>query len=286
MVEAILRNEAFRPSQVKLGGWIFRQRLFYQWFGARRRPPAHRVLKPCSSGPRWTLFFLYSPDGTLKESQRVTLCRLKNLNRSLFVVCATSDASKMPGEVFEMADALYWKALSGFDFSAYAIGLNAIADAAPHADVFVLNDTVYGPFGSLDSLLNNAQWELTGFTGCAIFENHIQSYAFLLRDVTKARMHDLRGIFPLSYAYDDRDAVILCFETQFARVASRTMTVGSFWSGTQSDIDPSLTDALTLVEEGFPFVKKSLLGKHRNKNDVCKVNAVLANLGLPDAARV
>ena len=216
----------------------------------------------------------------MKEAQRFMLEQVKKLDRRLLIVCATPNPDQIPAEIHEKADALFWKGLGGYDFSAYAIGLHAIVNSSRNAEVFVLNDSVFGPFCNLSPLLKCAQWDLTGFTGSTQIENHIQSYAFLLKNLTKERLYHLRSIFPLSFSYDDIIPVIYCFETRFARIASRWMSVGSFFFGPQGQ-DPSLAHAFTLLDQGLPFLKKSLLGKHRDKQDERLVRAALLNLGFP-----
>ena len=205
--------------------------------------------------------------------------KLRRLDRRLLVICATSREEDIPEAALDFSDALYWKELAGYDFSAYSIGLHAISTFSPSADVFAINDSVFGPFGDISSTLDHARWALTGFTASSRFENHVQSYAFQIRDLTSDRMNHIRSVFPLTYAYDDFVSVIYCFETALARVASRHMTVGACWYGTGGSADPPLSDAITLLDRGFPFLKKSLLGKHIARADEAKIKEALLKAG-------
>lgn len=246
--------------------------------------PRSQVLKPVLPCARWTLVFLYLPSGKLAEAQRFILRKLRRLDRPLLIVCASPDQGSIPDEVSSIADALIWKELQGFDFSGYSIGLHAIASASPGADTFVLNDSLFGPFHDLAPWIDHPPWDLTGFTGSYHIEKHIQSYAFVLRGVTQRRMHGLRSIFPSSFSYNEITPVILCFETRFARVAARQMTVGAYWFGSADEQDPSIVEALVLLQQGFPFLKRALLGKHRARQDSEKVREALTARGLsPDA---
>lgn len=271
-------NYTFTPTRVLPFSWLERERLRYR-FKARQAMPRSQMLKPVFPGARWTLCFIYLPSGGLAEAQRLLLSRIKAMNRHLLIVCAAPEPNSIPAELVGMADALYWKALNGFDFSAYAVGLHAIADASPGAEVFVLNDSNFGPFYDLTPLLDAATWDLTGFSGSYQFERHVQSFAFLIRDVTRARMRHLRSIFPASFSYNDIMPVVMCFETRFARVASRCMTVGSFWFGPNDGKDPSIAHALALLDQGYPFLKRGLLGKHRGMQDEHKIRDVLVSGG-------
>lgn len=278
MTVEFARNRAVVPTRVLPWSWLERQRWRYR-LTAREMMPPSRMLKPVFPSTRWTLVFIYLPSGELGEAQRFMLAQLKTLDRRLLVVCAAPGPNDVPAELLDMADALYWKGLRGFDFSGYTIGLHAIAAGSPHADVLVLNDSTLGPFDDLAALLEQSLWDLTGFLGSYQVETHFQSFAFFMRDVTPALMRHLRSIFPMSYSYNDILPVVLCFETRFARVALRHMSVGCLWFGPDDGQDPSIAHALTLLHQGFPFLKRGLFGKHRGRQDEGSLRDALASRG-------
>jgi len=230
----------------------------------RGRPaPSYRALKPTAPRDCWFVYFVFAPTGQLNEGHRYTLARLRDMNRGVLVVCAAPEAKDVPAELFDMADALYWKALPGYDFSAYAIALKIIADSSPGARTLVLNDSVFGPFADLRPFVDGAAWDLTGFTASWRQENHLQSYAFVVRDLDRQRLAHLRPAIRHDIAFDEIDDVILCQELYFARVASRHMSVGAYWYDVSGKIeDPTLMKPLELLDAGFPFMKKSLFAKH------------------------
>lgn len=244
--------------------------------------PASQLLRPPRGEGAWIVYFVYLPDGRMDPVHHVALDRLRALGRRLLVVCAAPDAAAIPPELSRAADALLWKALPGFDFSAYALGLRAIADHCPGSDVLVLNDSTFGPLVDLRPWLDRAQWDLTGFTATSNVENHVQSYAFHLRGVTPARLDALASVMPGHHAFDRFWAVVFWQETRFARIASRSMTVGSFLYADTPDIeDPTLQVALPLVAAGFPFLKRSLLGKLSHLATREEILATLAATGYP-----
>ncbi len=235
---------------------------FYCRFRGRVRAPAHLVLMPPVYTGDWTIYFAFMPDGQVQPAHRFAIAALKALGRKLMIICATRDAQAIPEELRSAADALIWKALPGFDFSAYGIGLRTLAAHCPGSDALVLNDSTFGPLNDLTPWLAGARWDLTGFTATSNVENHIQSYAFHLRDVTLLRMKALSAIFPVAHGYNRFWSVVLRQETRFARIAARTMSVGAFLFADHNDVeDPTWQMALPLVEAGFPFLKRSLLGK-------------------------
>jgi lipopolysaccharide biosynthesis protein len=248
--------------------------------GLRWRPSRKELIAP-TPADRWTCYFIYIPDGQLTEAHRFTLAKLRKMPSRLMVVCAARDPSLIPEELHE-ADALLWKGLRGFDFSAYAFGLEALARRSPGANVLVLNDSVYGPFCDVTPMLDTAPWQLTGFTAFSMIENHVQSYAFYLRCIDKAVVRALRGAIPRYLVFDNYRDVVYCQEARFARVAARTMSVGAFWfADVRQAGDPSLYASLDLLENGFPFLKKSLFGRNQAIQPRNALLRALADRGHP-----
>lgn len=166
----------------------------------------------------------------------------------------------IPVELTECCDAIYWKELTGFDFSAYSIALRAIALHSSGADVFVMNDSVLGPLFDVDPLVAGMPWRLSGFIASSAFENHIQSYAWVARTVDEEFVLGLSSVMLQTLSFNRFRDVVSCQETRFARIASRLGSVGALWFGDNAVVgDPSLMLAVPLVDEGFPFIKKSLI---------------------------
>lgn len=219
-------------------------------------------LKPITPHDTWFVYFIFAPDGNLTASHRFALSRLRDMACGVLVVCATAKPENVPGELQGFADALYWKALSGYDFSAYTLALWALSEASPHSDVCVLNDSVFGPFYDLRRFVHKAPWEFAGFTALDATENHIQSYAFIVRNLHPERMAGMRTVFHPRVVLNRATDVILCQETRFARVASRSMSTGAYWYTQEAVcLDPTLAKPFELIDLGFPFLKKSLLGR-------------------------
>lgn len=262
--------------------WKVRAARYRERFRGRIAAPDHQVLTVPSGVGAWTIYFVYLPDGRLDPAHRFTLDRLRALGRRLLVVCATPNAGAIPAELNSAVDALIWKDLPGFDFSAYAIGLHVLANHCPGSDALVLNDSTFGPLVDLRPWLVRARWDLTGFTASSNVENHLQSYAFYLRDVTPVRLEALLSVLPAHQAFDRFWAVVLWQETRFARIASKSMSVGSFlYADARHVEDPMLQLALPLAAAGFPFLKRSLLGKLSHIAPREDVLATLAATGYP-----
>ena len=244
--------------------------------------PAQLKIKPVSPRDIWVVYFVFAPNGQLTPHHLFSLERLREMGYAVMVVCATASPASVPVELSQLADALYWKDLPGYDFSAYAIALHAVAEVSPGATVCVFNDSVYGPMHDLRSFIDGPKWDLSGFTASSLVENHLQSYAFVLRDVTPVRMAALSKVFPLDRSYYRGEDVILCQELHFATVAASHMRVGAFWYGVAGEVDdPTLDRPFELLAAGFPFLKKSLLGKHSKFQKIEEVRATLKNVAYP-----
>jgi lipopolysaccharide biosynthesis protein len=229
----------------------------------RTTPPIWRTLKAPASSRRWLMYFVFAPNGQLTAQHRFTLERIAGEGVSLMIVCACPPDAPVLRALEPQCDALCWKALNGYDFSAYAVGLTVLARACPGADVLVFNDSMLGPFAPLAPFLDQAPWRLTGLTASALEENHLQSFTFIVRGLDEAFLQALSPVISTAWSYNASDPVILMQETLFARVAhQRGITVGAYWytDGTQWK-DLSLNRPQQLIEAGFPFIKRSLFEK-------------------------
>lgn len=258
-VDGLSRNWEFVPSPVMR--WERRQ-LMERCLRAVHRRPAWSVVKPVTDKRQWIVYFMFAPDGVMSPVHRFTLARLRDEGLPVLVVCSCADQRGIPGDLPAMCDALLWKATPGYDFSAYSLALRQISRQSSGADVIVMNDSVFGPFTSLRPVLENSQWDLTGFTASSELTNHVQSYAFCLRNVTRLTMARLSTVFFPFVALSVPKDVILLQETRLARVAARSMKVGALWFSDAAKVhNPTLVRPMALLDAGFPFLKRALLTK-------------------------
>lgn len=277
--DGVVRMWDFSPSYCPR--WLLRRRLEYAITGWCP-PPPYRVLLPARTRSNWYIYFLYCPDGSLTRSQIFTLRRIRDLNFPLLAICAAPLNAAVPGELRACADALIMKGLRGYDFSAYTIAMHHLAEVSPGADVILMNDSVFGPFYDIRPFIVAAKWDLAGFCSSAEIENHIQSFAFIVRSLSLGRIKDFGRIFRRLYCFNSFGAVVHLQETLLARIAFRKLKVGSFWhdaSGMTRNL--TLDIPLQLLNEGFPFIKRSLLGKHHSKQDISLMREALSCLNHP-----
>ena len=278
----LIRAWTFAPSSPSLPSHL--SRLKSRLTGPVPRP-AFRIAKPFLPARRWNVLFLYLPDGRLNEGQLFTLARMARMEGKLAVIAALPSDVPIPKDL-DAADGLLRKDMAGYDFSAYTLAAEQIATQSPGARVYIQNDSVFGPFGDIDRLIEEAPWDLTGFLASSMLENHIQSFAFVVRHLDAAWLSSMRPILFEDVAFDRYRDVVNLQETRMARVAARRMSVGAYWfdphsgasetpfhtlvarklgkrsPGPVQTSDASLVHAHLLVKNGFPFLKASLLGRN------------------------
>lgn len=229
------------------------------------------------------MYFMFLPQGQLSAQHRFTLDRLAAEDARLMIVCSCPPDHLVLTELQERCDALCWKALNGYDFSAYAVGLTELARYASGSDVLVLNDSMLGPFAPLVPFMEQAPWRLTGLSANALAENHLQSFAFIVRQLDAQFLQAVTEVLSTEWSYDNSNAVILLQETRLARVASRHMSVGAFWytDGSQH-LDLCLNCPEQMLEAGFPLLKRSLFDKFvRRFQEPAAMQQLLIRLGHP-----
>ena len=86
-----------------------------------------------------------------------------------------------------------------------------------------------------------------------------------------------------AWAYNASNPVVLLQETRLARVLAPHFSVGAFWYGDNPQKrDLCLFYPKALIEAGFPFVKRSLVGKFAAYFQKPKeMKALLVSLGHP-----
>lgn len=258
--------------------WRRRAWVAAAYLGRSGPMPAMRVLRePTPAVEGWCGYFIYAPDGRLQPHHHYTLAKLRSMRRRLAVVIATDRPEQVPLPALHEVDALVWKALPGYDWSAYALLIRLIARFSAGSPLLLLNDSVLGPFSDLQALMPRLQrWSLAGLTSTNQVENHLQSYCLHLSGVDLQTVHSLRPLFPAGRCLNNRLDVVLCQETRWARLASATMSVGSLLHvHSQGKADLTLQQPLTLLQRGLPFIKRSLL---RALADGALKQALLATL--------
>ena len=298
---AIIKSWTFEPSSPNATVRLLRARSAFKGWAA---PPPWKEIQPFTRAQRWNVFFAFCPDGRLTAQHRDSLSRIGRLTGQTGLVVASPSINDINESSLPSVDAIYWKGLSGFDFSAYALALRALIRLSPGCDLYLQNDSVLGPLENLESLIPSMEWRLSGFLASSAIENHLQSYALFFKDLQSDLLRDLYPALSISRSLDNWRDVVLLQETKLARVASRRHAVGSLWfdpSAKRADktlsrtlleripryrtssvttYDPSLVRAAEMLADGFPFAKRSLFSRNRSLIDANHLVELLCNRGM------
>jgi Rhamnan synthesis protein F len=153
----------------------------------------------------------------------------------------------------------------GYDFGSWATALAQYPTIADSNHVLMLNDSLVGPFQSIQHLLDRFHtsaadvWAITDSTQ---FHYHLQSYCLgftgrSLRAPQLARFW--RGI----RSWTSRDEVIEANELGLSRLLARerfaTEAAIPYWRAVKEAQNPTILGWRRLLDLGFPFVKRQLL---------------------------
>ena len=272
-------NSELIPSKLPKLSPLKRAKVFLQNVSVA---PKHRILRPARHGGLWAIFFAYSPSGSAFDQHDFTIRRLRDDGFYVLVVLAIDPLVDFDPSAWASADALILKGLKGYDFSGYQIGLRHLVDTVGTVDVLVLNDSVFGPFSSLREVVQQRDWRLTGFTSSFAVENHIQSYAFFIRAADSRTLTVWTTVMLPRLCLTAHHAVAYVQETRLARVAVDSgLSVGALWSPKQRDVDLLMAYPLEILGSGFPFLKRSTVGKFSHNFDSASILEKLRRLGHP-----
>jgi len=260
--------------QVEIESWVeFKKNVNLNYLKLRRLKVLAQHIRPFPKVKRkfissinsksWAIYFCYLPNGKLNGIHKYTLTQLKQQGFSILVVCACPDFNNAPQFKDYNIDGLVLKELKGYDFSGYTAGLSYLADQDRDYDVVVLNDSILGPFGNLNTLFRSSPWQLTGCLNYDVIENHIIGFCFSFKNFNKKTLQSLSSIFTAKISYNSQGPVCLLQETRLAAVASKKMTVGSILcppDGIKAH-NYLMGNPVGLLDIGFPFIKRSIFEK-------------------------
>jgi lipopolysaccharide biosynthesis protein len=146
----------------------------------------------------------------------------------------------------------------GYDFSAYKHGLS-VSDFWNYEKVFLVNDTIYGPFDDFSKhckAILNHQSDLVGLTSSMQFGLHIQSY-FICFDKKVARTDSFREFWSLVKDETCVEDVIMNYEIKLTSFFSNKGYSANALFELEENV--MMKNPISLLEQGFPFIKKRFI---------------------------
>lgn len=214
----------------------------------------------------------YSRSPMMTNSLFNLVCQLSLLGYGCVVVsaCETREPLLWPGQLPE-GTLVMRRANIGHDFGSWAAVLYSHPEICRREHVILTNDTLIGPFASIDPLIKGFEgadvdvWSLTESWESG--SHHLQSFfvgfrrASLDQPSLRAFLHDVR-------AERSKTSVVQRYEVGLSQTASAVgLQIGAQFRngvvGIEEGANPThARDAnwLKLLEAGFPFLKRSFLG--------------------------
>lgn len=153
----------------------------------------------------------------------------------------------------------------GYDFGSWGTALQRYPWIGGIDQVLLVNDSLIGPFGPMDHLLeqfDGSRADVWGLTDTTQFTHHLQSYCLGFKGGC-LNEGPLARFWRTVRAEDSRDAVIMRNEIGLARLLARERFVTEaaipYWRLVAEGQNPTIMGWRRLLDHGFPFVKRQLL---------------------------
>jgi hypothetical protein len=153
----------------------------------------------------------------------------------------------------------------GYDFGSWATALARYPTIADSNHVLMLNDSLVGPFQSIEHLLDRfhaSAADVWGITDSTQFHYHLQSYCLgFTRQCL--RVPPLARFWQGIRSWPSRSEVIQANELGLSRLLARehfvTEAAIPYWRTVKEAQNPTILGWRRLLDLGFPFVKRQLL---------------------------
>jgi lipopolysaccharide biosynthesis protein len=153
----------------------------------------------------------------------------------------------------------------GYDFGSWATALDRYAAVSGADEVLLFNDSLAGPFEPIDHLLasfHDSEVDVWSLTDTTQFGHHLQSYCLGFKHQT-LRAAPLARFWRGIRVEPTRDDVIWRYEIGLSQLLHReNYTLGAairYGTVVQDGQNPTILGWRSLLDHGFPFVKRELL---------------------------
>ncbi|MBT2321964.1 glycosyltransferase [Variovorax paradoxus] len=245
-------------------------------------------LKPPHLGAANGLFVAHSPDGNLKPHVKHYLESLRGGGISVTLIVAADAHFEAPPDLLSIVSGLFVRRNEGYDFAAWAHVLKLRPDFLDSDVLYLLNDSLIGPFNQRDfdtmlARVRDSTAELIGAT-----ENHeragwhLQSFFLALKKKALASIA-LQTFFNHVTVLEDKDDVINQYELQFAPTLRAAGLSCATLFPAEGLSNPTIYKWRQLVDAGFPFVKVMVLRDRFEGVDVSDWQEVVRARGFDPA---
>ncbi|MDP4001960.1 rhamnan synthesis F family protein [Methylobacterium sp. NEAU K] len=225
---------------------------------------------------RTALFITHAPEGRIRGHVEPYLRAFaENGTDIVLIIAADQHKTAVPEGILDLCASAYLRENKGFDFAAWAHVLLEDDDLLDSQTLYLANDSLVGPldsgdFAGLLAKIDACPEAVVGLADNFYYSHHLQSFFLALKKrcvSSYAFNHFIQSVAN----WPDKNAVITEYELTFSgRMRAAGLGMRSLFSAQNKHMtlvnDPrnnrTLFDWENMLGQGFPFVKRSLLGEH------------------------
>ena len=176
----------------------------------------------------------------------------------------------------------------GYDFGSWSVGLQAFPYIKYADEVLLINDSMIGPFGSLEHILEdvrNSPFDITGLCDSIQIQYHLQSFFFHFKNGALAD-DSIWHFWCNVRHHQHKEDVIRQYEIGFTDMAAKSVRLGALYpfNLTEDRFGASTFNAAkAFIHLGNPFIKRELIRNLSNTQSLELRNLVVERFNL-DAA--
>lgn len=239
-------------------------------------------------GKRNALLVTFAKNGKLKPHVTHLIRGIRQSGYSVhLVITADSRFVPYPPELLGDCSSIFLRENKGYDFGAWAHVLTEMPQFWDGDELLLANDSVFGPlnFERLTKLAQRIQQshsDIIGLTSNYEYAEHFQSYFLVLKKRALASPA-MRDFFRSIVNFSDKSQVIREYEIPFlSRMKAAGLQAEVCFPAYQKEQNPVILDWDRLIDDGFPFVKASILnGPDQSLVDQEKVAEKMRETGFP-----
>lgn len=237
--------------------------------------------------PKVAVVSAWSPTPNMSKSFSAYLFELSKAGYVPFVVSTTDSSEPLQWPHGLPGNAVVARRPNvGYDFGSYSAALNAVPGLRRIEHLLLTNDSMVGPFSSIDHLLAKAEEseaDICGLTESHQYVSHPQTFFLMFR---KGVLDEppMRRFFDNVRQQGDKVEVIQAYELGLSRhCAHEGFSWEAIINAQRTNVgyqNPTLYGWEPLLEAGVPFLKRNiLLDETRTKHTKGMPTAVLQRYG-------
>lgn len=218
------------------------------------------------SGEKAAFFASYGESRTFSRTVIELTRALTERGYDVVLIRATSsEYVHWPEEEEKIRPTIVRRPNIGYDFGSWAIGINQFPALAARPQVLLVNDSLVGPFGSIDAILDhfeNTTADVWGAASTLQFTPHLQSFMLGFHGGV-LRRYPLSRFWASIRELGSKEQIVHAYEIGLSQVIDREMlTVDAFMPSemvVKGELNPIIDGWQQALDFGFPFVKRELL---------------------------